>query len=222
MYLSHLKATLVEAVKAQFDQDYPNEQFRGIHTSIEYPVDAQNYPGIWVDYEDTQSLQIAGVRHREFGPSSADGSSRRRYTRWKFGGYASFTVVAMSSLERDLLFDELVRVMAFGSGVDSVNEFRAYIEHNDLIAVNFDFDQIEVRGNAAGPGTPWGTDEIVYEKTLSMECFGEFVSDGSTQSLVPLSQVRVLPQAQGEANPSPGPGDPGSEVPYSGDLSVWQ
>lgn len=225
MYLVPLKTLLVDAIKQTFDQNYPAEDFRGIHTSIEYPIDKMQYPGIWVDYQDTGSLQIAGINHREYTDPATDGT-RRRYTRWRFSGYAQFTVVALTSLQRDRLYDELVRVCAFGRGTDlsPINTFREVIETNEFLACNMDFDQIEPSGNAAAPGTPWGSDEIIYERSLNMEMIGEFISDGESQALVPLSKVVLDVQM---ANPD------GSYVDqhpaYTGhpdgdpnDLNSWQ
>lgn len=199
-YLVTLKTMLVEATKKTFDQNYPEEDFRDVHISIEYPVDKQHYPGIWIDYSDTAPLEIAGIKHREY-TEAGPGGQRRQVTRWKFTGYASFTVVALSSLERDRLFDEMVRVIAFGIEGSQVQEFRSYIENNEFIAANFDFDQIEVQGNAATPGTPWGTDEIIYERTLNMEVIGEFCSEGISASLVPLSRI-VIAEMNNLADPA--------------------
>lgn len=189
MYLTHLKAMLVQALKETFDQEYPVADFRDIRCSIEYPLEPQDYPGIWVDYDDTKPLQTAGVDHLE---TKIEGSTISRYRRWKFAGYASYTIVALTSLERDRLFDEVVRVLAFGDRAAPTLRFRQYVENNELIAANFDFDQVETRGNAAVPGTPWGTDEIIYERTINMEVIGEFVSDAETGLLVPLSAIHVL------------------------------
>jgi hypothetical protein len=93
--------------------------------------------------------------------------------------------------ERDRLFDEMVRVLAFGKESTETQEFRQRIEDNDFIAANFDFDRIQPRGNAAAPGTPWGTDEIIYERTLNTEVIGEFVSNPITGLLVPLSAIVI-------------------------------
>jgi hypothetical protein len=182
---------LVHAWRQTFDEIYPVEAFRGLHVDIEYPIEPQNYPGIWVDYDDTAPLQTAGVDHSEITITGTSGSETlNRYRRWKFGGYASFTAAALTSLERDTLYDEMVRVLAFGGQAESTERFREFVESNPLIAANFDFDQIEVKGNAAIPGTPWGTDEIIYERTLSVEVIGEFVSDAETGLLVALSSVQ--------------------------------
>jgi hypothetical protein len=196
-YLVPLKTMLVDAIKQTFDQNYPEPDFRGLHVSIEYPIDKMAYPSIWVDFQDTGSLQIAGINHREFS-QPGEGGVVRRYTRWRFSGYAQFTVVALTSLQRDRLYDELVRVCAFGRGTDAdpVNTFRNVVEDNEFIACNFDFDQIEPTGNSAAPGTPWGSDEIIYERSLNMEVIGEFVSDGTTLNLASLSQVIFDPMVE--------------------------
>jgi len=212
VYLTKLKGMLVESLQGTFDADYPEPDFRDVHCSIEYPVDPQDYPGIWVDYEDTAPLQIAGIDHTENSAPDTD-LAVNRYTRWKYDGYASYTVVALTSLERDRLFDQLVRVIAFGRESTETRAFRDLIETNDFIAANFNFDTIQVRGNAAAPGTPWGTDEILYERTLNMEVIGEFISDAITGQLVPLSAIILT-----EANPVIPPDDytePASSDDYS-------
>ena len=147
------------------------------------------------------SLQVAGVGHIEYADPSAEGNTRR-ISRWRFQGEASFTVVAMSSLERDRLHDEMIRVMAFGQEQSSTSEFRAYIESNEFLAVNFDFDEIDTRGFAATMGTPWQTDEMIYEAEIAMECFGEFIADDQTGTLIPLSAIDFIPLAPLDADPT--------------------
>lgn len=224
-YLVHLKTALVEAIKTTFDAAYPEPDFQNIWCSIEYPVQPQNFPGIWVDYEDNGEVHIAGINHVEFSDPVND--TYQRYTRWRFSGYAQFTVMALSSLERDRLYDEMVRVLAFGnySADDpAINKFRSYIENNDFIAVNFDFDQIDPTGNAASPGTPWGTDEIVYERTINMELIGEFVSDGQTLALVPLSKVvfDIFPENQDGTFTDTTTDYPGHPANVLSDPNSWQ
>jgi hypothetical protein len=187
-YMVPLKTALTTAFKRVFDAEYTVEQFRNIRVSMEYPVEPQHYPGLWVDYDDTGSLVNAGVAHSEVEVS---GSTTSRYLRWKFSGYLSVTVAALTSLERDRLYDEVVKVVAFGRQSPTARQFRAFIEDNDLIAVNLDFDTIEPRGNAVVPGTPWGSDEIIYERSLNIQVIGEFVSDSETGDLVPLSLVVI-------------------------------
>lgn len=216
MYIAPLKTLLVEAIKGTFDSVYPVAKFRSINTSLEYPVDVQDYPSLWIDYEDTQPLQRAGVAHVEV-KNPLTGSTVAPFTRWRFQGYVSVTTVALTSLERDELFDEVVRVVAFGNEDTIVGRFKERIANNDLIAANLQLDKIDVRGSAAAPGTPWGTDELIYERSLNLEIIGEFVPDPSTGTLVPLSRIEVI------ANEFL-PGDPGNPFPpdiIGGGSSDW-
>jgi hypothetical protein len=199
MYLTKLKTVLTDAVRQTFDANYPVTEFRGIHTSIEFPREPQHYPGIWVDYNPIGSLRVAGIGHIEF---DEEGGSARKFTRWRFQGEASFTVVAMTSLERDRLHDEMIRVFAFGRETAATSEFRDYIEQNVFLATQFDWDEIAVRGMANTLGTPWQTEDMIYEVELAMECFGEFISDSQDQTLVPLSEVRVIDYHDQEEDPT--------------------
>lgn len=183
-YLRNLKATLVEALKHTFNGVYPDERLQDLHVSIEYPIEPQEYPGIWVDFEETE-LTTAGINHFEFDEED------RRFLRWKYAGAASYTIAALSSLERDRIYDEMVKVMAFGRSSESLGAFREYIEDNPHLAINFNFDDIEVHGTAATPGTPWGTDEIIYERTVVMQAIGEFTTDVNTGDLGILSKIII-------------------------------
>lgn len=198
-FLVPLKTLLVEAWQKTFDGEYIEEDFRGLHVSIEYPARKQDYPGIWVDFTPT-GIEIAGVSHVEY-EEGVDFEGFRPHTRWVYDGTAEFTIATMTSLERDRLFDEMTRVLAFGREDESTAEFRAYIEDNEFVACNMDFDQFSVQGMAATPGTPWQTDDIIYEVTISTRCFGEFVSDSKSLTLVPLSAIVVQPQGPGDPDP---------------------
>lgn len=192
MYITALKTLLVESLKLTFDNLYPEPEFRGTHVDLEYPVDAQKYPSIWVDYDDTQPLLRAGVGHLETA-HPVTGVTVAPFTRWRFQGYVSLTMVAMTSLERDRLFDEVVRVIAFSNEDTVVGRFKNRIASNDLIAATLQTDKIEARGSAAAPGTPWGTDELMYERTLNLEIIGEFVPDPGAGTLVNLSKIVTIP-----------------------------
>lgn len=191
MYVEALKTMVIEAFKTTFDDQYPTAEFRGLHVGLEYPIDEQDYPSVWVDYEDTQPLMRAGIAHLEYVDPGDGTTPVAPFTRWRFQGYLSLTAVAMTSLERDRVYDQIVRVVAFGNQDGIIGRFKSYIADNDLIAATLNTDKIEGRGNNAAPGTPWGTDEIMYEKSLNLELIGEFVPDPATGTLIPLSQIVV-------------------------------
>lgn len=202
IYLVKLKTLLTDAIQRTFDDEYPIAEFQGLHASIEFPIEKQNYPSVWVDFAPVGNLERAGVAHIEYeaDPGSTLG---RSFTRWKFKGYASYTVAALTSLERDRLYDEIVRIMAFGNEASGTSDFREYIETgNEFLAVNFDFDEIATSGFANTLGTPWQTDDIIYEVTVTMECFGEFTADSNTFDLVSMSEVGYIPYGDFEEDPT--------------------
>lgn len=194
MYVTPLKTLFVESMHTVFDDQYPKPEFRGTHCSLEFPVESSAYPEIWVTYSDTDRVRRAGVRHQEM-VDPVSGLPVAPFTRWVFQGTMSFTVVALSSLERDRLFDELLSVIAFSEEDPLLGRFRAAIETNDLIAVTAQWDEVESVGEDAAPGTQWGTDEVVYERSLNLDLRGEFVPDPATGTLLPLSKITVTPTA---------------------------
>lgn len=215
MYLTVLKAAVVEALGATFTSTYPNVDFRQVYASIEYPADEANYPGIWVQYEDTDELSVAGINHIETAVVPASGGIPAQYqqwTRWRFFGSVTLTMVAMTSLERDRLYDEVVRMFAFAKQNPSLSPFRTKIEQNDFVAMNANFDDLRPFGDNAGPGTPWGTDEIVYEKSISFNIQGEFTGDVETMVLTKLDKVEVQPYVEGKPYPN-WPDQPGGFDP---------
>jgi hypothetical protein len=174
MYLSHVKATLVKGMKETFDNTYHALEYRGINVSIEYPIREIEYPAIWVDFTPVGRTEIVGIGHVE------DVAGEKRY-RYRFAGTCSFTLVAMSSFERDRLYDEVLGVLSFSKAEDNRSKFRETIEAGQWVAMDLNFDQIDQRGFGFQQGTPWGTDDMVYEATLGIEATGEYISDTTGQ-----------------------------------------
>ena len=227
MFLTATKTVIVEAVRGLFDAEFPEEDFRNIWVSQEYPKDQANYPGIWVDFDTTADVQTAGIGHVEYVASDT-GTGVRKVGRWRFAGMITLTMVAMTSLERDRLADALGMAVAFGLEDDTTSEFRRYIEHNDLVGLQVQWDKFALTGKAESPGTPWGTDDVVYEITMTLDCQGEFISSGSMGSLIPLSAIVVYEQADNDPPPPPGLGAPAGlaaplapSAPDPTDLTGW-
>lgn len=189
MYLTHAKALAVKAMKTTLDSDYSETDFRDIRVSLEYPVEQQSIPAVWVDFDPIGPLLPVGLGYQEFGPGPTTGSVAA--TRWSYAGNITYTIVAMTSLERDRLYDELVSIIAFGKYDPTRAPFRTIMETDPLLAMNINYDKIEQRGFAASPGTPWGTPDMMYEATLSVQAMGEFVSVSGSTELFPISQVDV-------------------------------
>lgn len=205
--MTRTKGLVVSALKETLAHpDFPDTRFKGISPSIEFPIRKESVPAVWVDFTPRGPLSTVGIGHREIIPET-DGFLDA--VRWRFAGAISFTLVAMSSLERDDLFDLITSMIALGE-IDSVQgAFRGKIEQNDLIAVDINWDQIQIGGSSASPGTPWGTDEVIYETTISLDLVGEYVS-GVSNGLVlmlPLSSIDLYNWIEDyEDDPAPGPG----------------
>ena len=175
-----------------------NSDFANLHVSIEYPADVQDYPGVWVDFEPEGELTRGGIDDIATFVGNTDGSFSELYL-WRAEGWATYTLATMTSLQRARLHDELVRVFAFNQD-PAVAAFRQFIENNQFLAMNMNFDVIAERGSSATPGTPWGTEEIIYEMTLGMQCVIEFVSDLKQSKLYPLGEIDLFFQQQGVPN----------------------
>jgi hypothetical protein len=225
MYRVPLKAAVVEALESVFTDAHPNPDFRGDNkplVSIEYPVEQSHYPGIWVQYADDAELSIAGIGHVE---QTVDEVNDRviSCSRWTFSGSVTMTIVALSSYERDRLFDEVVRAFVGARFNPALATFRDKIESNDLIAVNANFDDLEPLGDATPMGTPWGTDEIIYEISCRFDVRGEFLTDQLNTELVPLAKVTFIDYVEGSPEPPwPGPGSPTAPgTPGNWDRTNW-
>ncbi len=207
MYLEETKTILNNAMLSVFEQnDYPVEDFRGLKVSLEYPATRQDYPSIWSDFEPEGELEQAGIGHVEY--IEGDDGELRPTTRWRFGGYATYTCVAMTSRERDRLFDAMVRVFAFTYQHPATQRFRDVIEGNGLIGLTLGWGKIGQRGFAAVVGTPWNTDETLYEATIAIRVQGEFVVDPGNEALVVLSEIQVTSYTEVEGDPTGSGGNP--------------
>jgi hypothetical protein len=194
-YLRTIKTTAVQAIEQSFTSRYPAPDAGGgtsrqPFVSVEYPVEQAHYPAIWVDYEGAE-LRTVGIAYTQ---SDTQGNS---YARWRFAGHVVFTIVAMSSNERDMIYDQLISMTAFAAQSSYPSTFRSVTENAPLVASVWSFDTVEDRPSAAAPGTPWGTTEVIYERGFAVQVLGEFVTDPYTTALVELSEIQVVMTEQG-------------------------
>lgn len=200
MFIGNLKTALVESLRATFVEAYPEHDFRNIDVSIEYPMEEKNYPGVWVDFTPTQPIQSAGINHVEWIRIEGEDSPRKT-TVFRYGGTILFTCVALTSLERDRLVDEMSKILAFGLLNPERAIFRNKLIANDMIAVDPQWDKFGINGKAESQGTPWGTNEVVYEQTVSMDCTGLFRTDLQEVVMVPLTGITVYEWVDGQTPP---------------------
>jgi hypothetical protein len=195
VFLVQLKTTITQALRGVFNATYPVADFQNLPITIEFPYQEQQYPGVWVTWDPVGTLSRAGIDNLFYGPPEATTEDNPNLLfRYRFSGYSMYTIGALTSMQRDRLYDELVRVFLM-NGDPNVQVFRQYIEDSPYIFMNMDFDNISTRGMAENAGTPWGTNDFIYEATLAIETVGEFISDEFFTSLVPLAQITNTGQA---------------------------
>lgn len=200
IYMTTTKATLVKALKLGLAA-HPNPEWAGYaeRVSIEFPAKVELFPSFWVDFDPAGALHTVGIGHVEF-----QGAQHQEVRRWAFDGRATFTAIAMTSLERDRLIDMLVSVLAFGQSAAGA-AFRSTIESDQYVGLKANFDEIDQVGFSASPGTPWGTDDLMYEGTLALDVTGEFLSDPSGDNVL-LASYEVIEFEVGQPDPDTGTG----------------
>lgn len=200
MYRVALKTAVTKAAQAGFAA-VSDPDFSGTNAplvSIEFPVEQSAYPGVWVQYADNAELSVAGIGHVE---TSTAGGVLAQCSRWKFSGTVTLTLVALTSWQRDRLFDLFTEIFISSKFNPALAVFREQIENNPFIGMNANFDDLSVFGDSAGQGTPWGTDEVVYETSVGFDVIGEFLTDTYTGSLLPLSKAEFVTWIEGTTPP---------------------
>ena len=196
MYLSLLKASMVRALQATMNSQYPNPNLADMKVSVEYPWDQAAYPAIWVDFHATEPVRQAGIGHIDTAVFTDTGvtppvSTYATYSEFVFEGDVTFTIATLSSLERDNAYDEMLRILMAGAENPQTSTFRESIEQGEFLAINARWDMVDTSGTTAAPGTPWGTDETIYETTVSLHVQGYYYVVPEAGTLVALSKITL-------------------------------
>lgn len=204
MFVSSTRTLVVEAFRDALGSEYhPTLEDRDIWVGREFPAAKTNFPGVWVDFTPNGAVQSAGIGHIE---RRFDSQQRPVMgTRWVYSGTITATVVSLTSLDRDTLIDELLRMVAFGDEHPGLEVFRQHIEGNDLISLDVQWDKATLSAFMESNGTPWGSDDTVYEVTLSLVCRGEFIS--TLEGKIPAGilegvEVYPTPEPDGDVDPN--------------------
>ena len=201
MFVTNVLTIWSEALKQIFSEDHPDPKLRDLPVTVEYPREAVDYPGVLVDFVMQGVVRNAGIGHVEERESD---TGVKEVLRWIFGGTVEITVGTMGNLERALVVDEITKAVAIGrKGENIEGNLRSMVEVNDLISMNVTWESFTLGGFAEQQGTPWGTDDLIYEATLSLDVEGEVVLEPETGDLVPLSAVVFHALEPGEPVPPP-------------------
>ena len=158
---------------------------------MEYPIQKENYPGIWVQFSFSEIVQ-AGIGHEpllrtviaeatEATPEVVVWEPTREF---QFKGRVTLTIVALTSLERDRLADAVITMLAFSrppnpvltDRAEDTRQFRQLIPGlaaNPHVSITLNHDQIIPGGQAMTTGVPWDEEIPGYEDTYSFDILGQ-------------------------------------------------
>lgn len=183
-----VKKAIIRALREGIDEDLPDTDplYRVIdNIDMEYPVKEEKYPGIWVQFS-YRDLKPQSINRDPFYTEED-----QTYRLWSFSGTVTMTLVGLTSLERDRMSDSLIRMFAFNELHSSNNDFWKSLKSQDLLRLSINRDQLRPGGQTTNIGTPWDSDQLVYEDSYSFELQGEFASDIVTADLVRLREIIV-------------------------------
>jgi hypothetical protein len=210
MFVRETLTVWSEALKAVLGteaepSDYTGD-LKGLPVHTDYPMARVDYPGIWLNYSMQGDFKNVGIGH--FEEVLDDDGEPHHVSRWHFGGLVEFTLSAMGNLERAALVDDFSRMIAVSANKDTPeNVFRETIEQNEHIGQIVTWDSYTIGAFGESQGTPWGTDDVIYEATIALTTSGEVVVDPNTGALVRLSAILTEVAIEGAAvMPTPGTG----------------
>lgn len=165
LIITPTKKLIIRALRATFTALYPNDKMSSMNIDMEYPYKEEHYPGIWVRFSPSK-IQASGLYPNLH---TAD----EIYAVWHFEGVVSFTIIALSSKERDLISDGVIEAYAFAALMPTASPFYATIAASDLINMTLQSDVLSPGGQTETVGTPWDDDKIAYEDRYSFEVVGQ-------------------------------------------------
>lgn len=201
MFLRAAKVALVEALRATFDvdpdhrledEDAAYEGFRPRSVSIEYPEEEMDWPAIFVQFHP-EAVSWTGINPDEYLPTMDDDRPWQNIRRGQFEGNFDLMILALTSAERDRMWDELVELVLMGDMRSDTNRFHQALAHHDLISMTIQRAQVRPVGDSVGAGVPWDGNRLAYEATLRLQVTGQFAADAFNRELIAFQAITVHP-----------------------------
>lgn len=188
-----VKRAIMNALREALTGTTLNHLVNGTDVTVdmEYPIEKENYPGIWVQFSFSEITQ-AGIGHEPLirtvvtpaTSTAAEVVNWEPIREFQFKGRVTLTIVALTSLERDRIADAVITMLAFSRppemaltkpGEDT-KQFRQLIDslaNNPYVSLTFNHDQVIPGGQAMTTGVPWDEEIPGYEDTYSFDILGQ-------------------------------------------------
>ena len=108
-----------------------------------------------------------------------------------FEGSIDLQILALTSEERDQLWDTLYNLVLMNPGNPGSYAFYQSLQNNNLIGMTILQGTVQTLGDTVSPGTPWSPEELSYEASVRIQCVGDFY-ESKFNTLVPTLQTVVL------------------------------
>jgi len=201
---------MVEGLRKVFLEDQKMINRLGVRrVDIEYPEDAIDWPGLFVQFRPS-SVSWTGINPDGFTLNDSS-TEYTKFRRGSFEGYFDLSILALSSQERDRLWDSLVELFLFGRDSPATAPFFDTVNSHDLVALTILETAVEPLGDQSSLGTPWDPNILTYEASLRVNVVGQFWADVYNQKLLPLSAITVRPYVEGQ-----------EVFPPNDDQGIWK
>jgi len=211
-YKVSIKREVVDALREAIAEDYADLDFtKKLEISLEYPTTEVHFPRIIVGLQE-QTLTSAGVGHYEFGVAETGEQVLLRH--FRFEANLTFTIYALSAVERDELSAVLVGILAFPQGSAASSTFHREVYDSDFIDMQMNTDSITPGGDTV-EDVPWDDPtRKVYTASYSIPIIGEFFTHQNGVTLSVINDIRLYPYRPDQNDPT-GSNDPrDANVPW--------
>lgn len=211
--------------------------------TLEYPEEAQEWPVILVQVRPTV-VEWTGIMPDEIVDASLDSGfpeidrttdedpalnanpSYKLIRQGHFEATCMLQILALNSMERDRMWDNLIKLLMMGRKKVGTSNFFTTIETHDLVGLTIIEGSIRPVGDSIGQGTPWNAELLSYEAAIEFDMVGTFFADEYTEDLVPLKAAQVYEYIAWEGNTATGP-DANEEPPLENDgqgawVDAWE
>jgi hypothetical protein len=207
MFITGVKIAIVEALVAGFTALNPaqgNNQL-GLPSSqtldltpnsvtIEYPKEQALWPAIFVQFRPSKT-QWSGLYPDTYTLPSGqyiDGAQAALMSRTGyFEGAIDLQILALTSEERDQLWDSLYNLVLMNPGNPASYAFYQSLSNNNLIGMTILQGTVQSLGDTVAPGTPWSPEEFSYESSVRLQCVGDFYEAKFSNYIPTLSTVAL-------------------------------
>jgi hypothetical protein len=174
----------------------------GISIDLEYPLEEERYPGIWVQFSITKFTRAGiGQEVAYQDPNTGTWTPIQTFT---FSGRVTLSIVALTNKDRDQLADSVIAMLAFTRTPEvwvtqpsqDTKQYRgllASLDNNPFVSLTLNTDVINCGGQGVEVGVPWQPDKLAYTDNYSFDLLGQtqirFMHDGAYT----LSNVNYVP-----------------------------